>query len=222
MVAPPGPEDSPAEAEAVLAPVGRQRDGRSCEHRWRTAARNWPGRTQNRAICATGVCSCRAMSLVALLDEVAAAGGRGDHLLGQALNKLAFLHGVDFDGQMTVRLGEEQLSQWRTQLEAAARSVVGTGGPWSVTWSGEVITVLPMGSAAGASFIGPAAHERGWERTTQRATGPSWPGTPGTRRGSRHCAAAPARSWKQGGRSAGRSPARRSRAPARSRSPHAR
>lgn len=48
---------------------------------------------------------------VALLDSGASAGSRGDQLLGQALNKLAFLYGVDFDGQMTVRFGEEQLSR---------------------------------------------------------------------------------------------------------------
>ena len=64
---------------------------------------------------------------VVLLDGGAAAGGRGDQPLGQALSKLAILYGVDFDGQMTVRLGEEQLSRWLAQLEAAARSVARTG-----------------------------------------------------------------------------------------------
>ena len=104
---------------------------------------------------------------VVLLDEGAAAGGRGDHVLGQALNKLAFLHGVDFDGQMTIRLDEGQLSRWLAQLEAAARSVARTRCPRSVTWGGEVVTVLPAGSAADARFIGPVTHARGWERTSQ-------------------------------------------------------
>jgi hypothetical protein len=104
---------------------------------------------------------------VVLLDSGAAAGSRGDQLLGQALNKLAFLYRVDFDGQMTVRFGEEQLSRWLAQLEAAARSVARTGRPQSVTWGAEAVTVLPMGSAAGASFIGPMTHARGWERTSQ-------------------------------------------------------
>ena len=80
---------------------------------------------------------------VVLLDEGASAGGRGDHRLGQALNKLAFLHGVDFDGQMTIRLDEEQIARWLAQLEAAARSVARTGCPQSVTWGGETVTVLP-------------------------------------------------------------------------------
>jgi hypothetical protein len=104
---------------------------------------------------------------VVLLDGGAAAGGRGDQLLGQALSKLAFLYGVDFDGQMTVRLGEGQLSRWLAQLEAAARSVARMGRPRSVTWGAEAVTVLPMGSAAGVSFIGPVTHARGWERTSQ-------------------------------------------------------
>jgi hypothetical protein len=104
---------------------------------------------------------------VVLLDSGAASSGSGDQLLGQALSKLAFLYGVDFDGQMTVRLGEEQLSQWLAQLEAAARSVARTGRPLSVTWGAEAVTVLPMGSAAGASFTGPVTHARGWERTSQ-------------------------------------------------------
>jgi hypothetical protein len=104
---------------------------------------------------------------VVLLDGGAAAGGRGDHVLGQALNELAFKHRVDFDGQMTVRLSEGQLSRWLAQLEAAARSVARTGRPRSVTWGAEVVTVLPMGSAAGASFTGPVTHAKGWERTSQ-------------------------------------------------------
>jgi len=49
---------------------------------------------------------------VVLLDERAAAGGRGDHVLGQALNELAFRHRVDFDGQMTVRLSEDPLCSY--------------------------------------------------------------------------------------------------------------
>jgi hypothetical protein len=88
-------------------------------------------------------------------------------VLGQALNELAFKHRVDFDGQMTVRLSEGQLSRWLAQLEAAARSVARTGRPRSVTWAAEVVTVLPMGSAAGASFTGPVTHAKGWERTSQ-------------------------------------------------------
>ncbi len=104
---------------------------------------------------------------VVLLDEAAAAGGREDHEISQVLNRLAFTYGVDFDGQMTVRLGEQQRSRWLARLEAAARFVASTGRPQNVTWGGEVTTVLHTGSAAGASFTGPVTRARGWERTRQ-------------------------------------------------------
>jgi hypothetical protein len=73
---------------------------------------------------------------VVLQDEGATAGGRDEHVLGRALNELAFVFGVDFDGQMTVRSDDEQLSRWLVRLEA----------------------VLPSESAASSSFIGPVTH----------------------------------------------------------------
>ena len=104
---------------------------------------------------------------VVLLDEGAAAGGRDDHTLSQALNRLAFTYGVDFDGQMTIRLGEEQRSRWLAQMEAAASFVARTGRPRRVAWDGEVVTVLPTGSVEDMSFTGPVTRARGWERTSQ-------------------------------------------------------
>jgi hypothetical protein len=102
---------------------------------------------------------------VVLLDDAAAAGGRDDHEVGQALNKLTLMHGVVFDGQMTARLGKEQGARWLARIEAAAKSVARTGRSQDVTWRGEVVTVLPMASAPDASFTGPVTYARGWERT---------------------------------------------------------
>jgi hypothetical protein len=100
-----------------------------------------------------------------LPDQLATEGALYDREISQKLNELALIHGVVFDGQLTVRLNEIQRARWFAQLEAAAESVAQTGSPETVVWDGETVTVLLMASAEEASFTGPVTRARGWMRT---------------------------------------------------------
>lgn len=108
---------------------------------------------------------------VVQLDDGAAAGARNDLEMSEAMNRLSFTYGVVFAGQMTERLGAEQLLQWLARLEAAAQTVVRTGRPETVARSGETVKVQLMATAPDSTFTGPITKAKGWSRTSAQFIG---------------------------------------------------
>ena len=107
-------------------------------------------------------------AFVVLTDDRMRIGREYADLIGDRMSELRFKFDVEFDGELTMQLDDDETAAWVAALAAAADEADITQRTVRVDHRGGTVNVIPGRLATSARFTGPQVSGDGWSRTARR------------------------------------------------------